>query len=199
MAGDVPVNGLQHAGSAILRSDRSAALVEVASRLVVALGERGWTGDNELAVELGHYVSGTSSDLVALQVELDQLGDVLDESGGSGSYLDIVEGTVWPGQLFDVDQGPADFDEDSDRWMRVQGLESRSAYATMERFVATIENEDIVERLTDALSRSGPFQRFRTELSRYEAEYTNWHRFHDDAQLGRARAWLADQGYKSDH
>ncbi len=119
------------------------------------------------------------------------------ESAGSESFIDVTNGALWSAQLFDVDQGPVDFDPESDRWPLVVGLGSTPAYETMRRFVATIQQPDLASRLTDALGGCGAFQRFHTELSRHEREYTRWHRFWDDARLGRARAWLAERGYQS--
>ncbi|MGI9610063.1 MAG: UPF0158 family protein [Acidimicrobiia bacterium] len=197
LTGGVPVDGLQHAGRALLRVERSAVLVGVARGLVKALGEREWTGDTVLIAALEHYLDRTASDLMRLPVELDGLGEALDQSAGSESYIDVADGTLWPAELFDVDQGPADFDPASDRWLVVVGLGSEPAYEVMERFVASIQSRDIASRLTDALGGRGAFRRFQTELSRYEDEYTRWHRFRDDARLGRARAWLADHGYQS--
>jgi hypothetical protein len=197
LAGDVPADGLQHAGSAALRVERSDLLAAIARRLIEALGRRHWTGDAELIVELENYDDCTESDLTTLAVALDELGEALDQSGGSESFIDLTDGTLWPGQLFDVDQGPPDFDPESDRWMLVVGLGSRPAYEAMQRFVTTIEQPDLALRLTDALMGSSAFRRFQTELSRHEDEYTRWHRFRDDARLGRARSWLADQGYRS--
>ena len=55
LTGDVPVDGLQHAGRAVLRAERSDALVDIAGRLIDALGDRVWTGDAELIAELEHY------------------------------------------------------------------------------------------------------------------------------------------------
>ncbi|MCP4967115.1 MAG: hypothetical protein GY926_18015, partial [bacterium] len=158
----------------------------------------GWTGDTELIAELEHHRGGTAANLIALPVELDQLGEALDQSAGGDSFIDLTNGMLWPGELFDVDQGPEDFDPDSERWLLVAGLGSPPAYNTMQRFAATIEQPDLASRLTDALGGSGAFGRFRTELSRHESEYTRWHRFADDARLGRARAWLTDRGYRSD-
>ena len=199
LAGDVPADGLQHAGSALLRVERSDALAAIALRLIEALGQRNWIGDPELIVELEHYVDRTTSDLTTLPVALDELGEALDQSGGSDSFIDLTDGTLWPAQLFDVDQGPADFDPESDQWLLVVGLGSGPAYAAMQRFVATIEQPDLASRLNDALAGSGAFRRFQTELSRHEDEYTRWHRFRDDDRLGRALSWLADQGYHSGH
>jgi hypothetical protein len=56
LAADAPADGLQHAGSALLRVERSDVLVASARRLIEALGQRGWVGDAELIVELEHYV-----------------------------------------------------------------------------------------------------------------------------------------------
>ena len=140
LTGDVPVDGLQHAGSAVLRAERSEALVDIAGRLIDALRDRGWTGDAELIAELEHYANRNSSDLISLPVELDELGEALDQSAGSESYIDVNDGALWPAQLFDVDQGPDDFDAESDRWLLVVGLGSRSAYGSMQRFIATIDD-----------------------------------------------------------
>ncbi len=194
---DVPVDGLQHAGSALLRAEASDVLVTMARSLIEALGDREWTGDTELIAELEHYAHHTAPDLIALPVALDELGEALDQSAGSESFIDVNNGALWPAQLFDVDQGPVDFDPASDRWLLVVGLGSQPAYETMRRFVAMIHQPDLASRLTDALGGSGAFRRFHTELSRHEREYTRWHRFRDDARLGRARAWLAERGYHS--
>ena len=193
----VPVDGLQHAGSALLRVERSAVLVGVARGLMDALSERDWTGDAVLIAEHEHDVDQTASDLIRLPVELDGVGEALDQSAGSESYIDVADGALWPAELFEFDQGPGDFDPTSDRWLVVVGLGSEPAYEVMERFVVSIQSRDIASRLFDALGGRGAFRRFQTELSRYEGEYTRWHRFRDDARLGRARAWLADRGYQS--
>ena len=166
-------------------------------RLIDALRGRGWTGDAELIAELEHYVNRSSSDLISLPVALDELGEALDQSPGSDSYIDVTDGALWPAQLFDVGQGPDDFDAASDRWLLVVGLGSRFAYEVMQRFIATIDEPVLAARLAGSVAGSGAFRRFQSELSRHDDEYTRWHRFRDDARLGHARAWLADHGYQS--
>ena len=103
---NVPVDGLQHAGSALLRAERSDVLVTITCSLIEALGDRSWTGDAELIDELRHYADHTAADQIPLSVELDQLGEALDQSAGSGSFIAVTDGVLWPAQLFDVDQGP---------------------------------------------------------------------------------------------
>ena len=90
------------------------ALVDIAGRLINELRTRGWNGDDELVTELEHYATRSSSDLISLPVALDELGEALDQSAGSESYIDATDGALWPAQLFDVGQGPDDFDEGSD-------------------------------------------------------------------------------------
>ena len=121
LADDVPVDALQHAGGAVLRAERSEMLAAVARRLIKALGDRGWTGDAELIAELGCYVNNAESNLTALAVALDEVGEALDQSAASESFIDVNDGVPWPAQLFDFDEGPADFDPASDRWLIVAG------------------------------------------------------------------------------
>ena len=198
LAGDVPDDGLQHAGQGVLRCSSSSELISVVATLIDSLSRRDWSGDPELIAELVHVRDGTTSELMVLTVDLDELGEALDQSPASVSYIDLAEATVWPGELFDVDQGPEDFDaDDSDRWLPVVGAGSRAAYAVMERFIATIDRPGLASRLQAEINGSGAFRRFPAELSRHDDEYTRWHRFRDDASLGRARAWLAELGYRS--
>jgi len=57
-----------------------------------------------------------------LAVDLDDIGEALDQSSAIVSYIDLANEMKWPGELFDIDQGPEDFDEDdSNRWLPVVG------------------------------------------------------------------------------
>ena len=113
------------------------------------------------------------SGLIALPVELEEIDEALDEPPASESYIDIGTGMLWPAQLFDVDQGPDDFDEDdSERWLLVAGFGSSAAYEVMQRFISTIEPSDMASRLTDVIVGSGAFRRFESELQQDEDQYT---------------------------
>ena len=198
VADDIAQDVLQHAGQAILRCPDSAALGDAASRLIEALGRRGWVGDRELIHELEHVVSVSPSTLTALNVELDDLGEALDQSVASVAYLVLDTATVWPAELFDIGEEPDDFDPDDDqRWLPVPGQGARAGYASMEDFITTVTDPRLAGRLHDAIAGTGAFRRFHDELSRNDDEYTRWHRWRDDRRLGRARAWLAEHGYRS--
>ena len=75
------------------------ALSDAASRLIEALGRRGWVGDRELIDDLERLASATPSTLTALNVELDELGEALDQSVASVAYLDLDNAMVWPAEL----------------------------------------------------------------------------------------------------
>jgi hypothetical protein len=195
---DIPQDVLQHAGQAILRCSDSAALADAASRLIVALGRRGWVGDRELIDELERLASATPLTLTALTVELDDLGEALDQAVSSVAFLDLDTATVWPAELFDIGEEPEDFDpDDGQPWLPVPGQGPRAGDATMEDFIATVTDPRLAGRLHDAIAGTGAFRRFHDELSRNDDEFTRWHHWRDDRRLGRARAWLAEQGYPS--
>ena len=198
LSGGLPYDVLQHAGHAVLRCSSSPALIAVAATLIYSLSQRDWSGDPELIAELEHVRDETTSELILLAVDLDEIGEALDQSSASVFYIDLTDGTVWPGELFDVDQGPEDFDpDDSDRWLPVVGDGSRMAYAVMKRFIATIDSHGLAAQLQAEINGSGAFRRFQAVLSRHQDEYTRWHRFRDDDRLGRARACIAEHGYRS--
>ena len=191
---ELPLDGLQLAGNALLvyvAEDGAAPLV---SRLVVLLRDRGWEGDAELAAAL---TRDEARKLQALPVDLEDLGEVLDESEASEGFLDLATGQVWPGALFEVDAGPEDADlDDATRWMLVRGLGPSESRRDMRDFAFTVDRPALRERLLDALEGRGGHRRFRDTLAGHGEEFTRWHRFRDDRQLGRARAWLADAGYR---
>jgi uncharacterized membrane protein YkvA (DUF1232 family) len=75
--------------------------------------------------------------------------------------------------------------------------DSRAAYRDMVDFIVTVADERLADRLHDAIRGRGAFRRFADTLRRArEDELTRWFEFKDERQRGRARAWLADVGYR---
>ena len=192
-----PADGLQHAGNAILGHLTSRPLRTIATDLVAALTDRDWDGDLELADALRRRLHNTPSTLTPVPVDLEELGEALDESPGVESLLHLDTGTVWPGGLLDLGEQPDGYDpENPGRWLPFAGEGSHAGYRDMERFTATLFDPAAATALSKALVGKGAFGRFRSTLDRYPEHVTAWHRFSDDTRLGRARAWLADQGYE---
>ena len=124
------------------------------------------------------------------------LGDVLNDQ--RGGCLDLTTGTVWPCELVDAGQveGLELFeDADPQLWLDVPGEGSRDAYRDMADFTAELTDERVRGDLAAALVGKGAFRRFQDALNWHETYRVHWRVFSIERRSGRARAWLADQGY----
>lgn len=65
----------------------------------------------------------------------------------------------------------------------------------MERFIDLVEDDRLREHLTRAIQGRGAFRRFKDTLSEEPMLVRRWIAFSDERQRGRARAWLAAEGY----
>lgn len=173
---------------------------EPATVCVAALRQRDWEGDEELATALDARLDASATPLLRpLPVDLEQLSAVLegDPVAGNGR-IDLHTGEVWPASSIEyaIDIGDEDEDEDDrERWLWVTNEGSRAGYRDMERFTASIENPDITDRLERALDGRGAFRRFRNQLTQWPELQRRWYAYSADRQRGRARAWLAAEGY----
>ena len=69
------------------------------------------------------------------------------------------------------------------------------ATGDMKWFISYVDDPEVADRLSIAISGRGAFRRFKDTLSRWPDLMTRWFAFSEDRQRGRARAWLADEGY----
>ncbi len=147
LAEDLPTDALQQVGDALLAVSELAGndLSGVVDRLVEQLRERRWDGDDELVDALDRVAGRGASPLRPLPVELDDVGDALRQHAGSANYVDLQTGTVWLQSMTDFgvdDNLDVDF-EDETRWLFLEGEGSRDAYRDLERFIATVEDDDL--------------------------------------------------------
>lgn len=168
--------------------------------LIDALRERDETGDAELADDLAALIgAGPTPLLRPLPVELDELTEVLEgDPTMTGGRIDLATGDVIPeSSMFDsgLDEDEEDLD-DPERWLYVPSEGSRDGFDDMVDFLDTVADPAERERLEDALDRRGPFRHFKDTLARYPGELARFHRFTDDRRIGRARAWLAREGFR---
>jgi len=170
---------------------------------VVELRGRGWDGDDELADQLdGLLGTGPAPLLRGLPVDLEELAGVLEGDPLSGSgRLDLLTGEVWPAAAIEYARETGEEDQDTgddpDRWLWVHNTGSRAGYRDMVEFIGTVTDPARADRLGIAIQGRGAFRRFKDTLSRWPGELDRWYGFSDDRHRGRARAWLADQGYRS--
>ena len=171
----------------------------LASELVATLRHRDRDGDAELADQLDPSGSDPAPTLLrSLPVDLEQLAMVLEgDPRDGGGRIDLTTGEVWPEVAFEY--GDEDEDEDeTPRWLWVDGNGSRASYHDMAEFITTIPDTDLADRLEQAIHGKGAFGRFKNQLAHYPNAFDQWFRFSAERQRGRARQWLADNGYRPD-
>jgi hypothetical protein len=207
---------LQQAGDGLLQAlaTGTEGAAEQAGRVASGLRTRGWTGDDELADELeGALGSGPLPALRSVPVTLDDVAEFMagDVMLQRGAWIDLETGEVRPrladeglDRELDAELGE-DEDEDPDearaadpeRWLWVENEGSGEGYRDMARFLDTAIPAPLRDRLERALGgRRGAFRRFRDVLADHPREQAAWHRFSEERELGRARAWLAGRGYR---
>ena len=134
-----------------------------------------------------------------LKVNLDELCSAMDDSSYEHDYyLDLETGEI----LFIsdyMDNAENDnlrdrIDEDTERYEQIPKAESHEGYEDMEDFIATVEDERLVELLEVAIEGKGAFRRFKNVLARYPEEGERWFRFKDDKIKERALEWLESIG-----
>jgi len=174
---------------------------ELAAELAANLRHRDWDGDAELADQLDP--ASSDADQVPLQplhIDLEQLAAVLEgDPRDGGGRIDLTTGEVWPqpaldyGDFTDDDE---DEDEDTSRWLRVDCEGSRASYHDMAEFITTIHDPDLADRLELAIHGKGAFGRFKNQLAHHPTAFARWISFSAERQRGRARLWLAANGYR---
>jgi hypothetical protein len=169
-----------------------AGATDVAAQCAVTLRHRNWDGDSELADQLDAACGrGATPMLRSLSVDLDHLASAMhgDQAMG-GVRIDRETGEWRP-----YDDGYDD-EDDAARWLYVESMGSRESYHDMEVFISTVDDPDIVARLEIAITGRGAFRRFKDVLSQWPDELTRYFAIRDERERGRARAWLAEQGYR---
>jgi hypothetical protein len=173
-----------------------------AAECVALLRERGWIGDVELADQLDALAgAGPTPMLRPLAVDLEQLTEILEgDPMTTGGALGLETGEVWPRSTLEyLDEGGHDIDapdfDDPERFLWVHG-DARDGYRDTLEFIDTVGDDDRADRLAIAIQGRGAFRRFKDVLGRWPDELERWYEFSAERQRGRARAWLADAGYR---
>ena len=195
-----PENALQLIGDGLLGVLHGPAegIDEAAHRCVAALWDRGWEGDADLAAGIeAARGSGPVPLLRPLPVDLEELAGVLEgDPVTGGGRIDLRTGEVWPQPAIEyAKETDDDDDDDEQRWLWVECEGSWDGYRDMEGFIATLDDTDQVDRLGIAIGGRGAFRRFKDQLSRWPELLERWYAFSEDRQRGRARTWLAGEGY----
>lgn len=77
-----------------------------------------------------------------------------------------------------------------DNYIKVEPASSREQYRWMERFVATVTDEALRERLVIAIDGKGAFRRFKDVLLNYPAERERWFTYRGGLLHWNIQQWL---------
>jgi hypothetical protein len=197
-----PGDSLQLIGDGLLAAVRDSAEGSAgpAQTCVIALRGRDWEGDRELADALDAALgSGPTPKLRPLPVDLEELSMILEgDPAHGGGRIDLRTGQVWPQSAIEYAEEVGEIDEDDDdpdRWLWVHCEGSHEGYLDMEWFIDGLDDKAFADRLAHAISGRGAFRRFKDVLFDQPDLMTRWYAFSNDRQRGRARSWLAMEGY----
>ena len=111
------------------------------------------------------------------------------------SYLNLQTGEV----LMLVEGNPEDDElrrsarSQPEIYLPITPASSREQYRWMERFVASVEDETLRERLLIAIDGKGAFRRFKDVLLHYPGERERWFSYRADFLHAFMNRWLAEQ------
>jgi len=198
----LPADSLQLIGDGVLAAVRAHTdgAAGLAQQCISALEEREWEGDPELAGLLNAALGvGATPMLRPLPVDLEELSMILEgDPIYGGGRIDLRTGEVWPQSAIEYAEEVGEIDgedDDPERWLWVHCEGSRDGYRDMEWFIADLDDADFADRLARAISGRGAFRRFKDRLSERPDLLTRWYAFSNDRHRGRARSWLAAEGY----
>lgn len=183
---------LQLAGSGLLQTGEVHTLSArpVVEQVIADLGERQWLGDEIMAAWLTDALAGTDVD-GALAIDIEFLAGTLEtdflEYGDLRVYLDLRTGEeVMAGE------GQPEIDEEDMNLLYIPpNYFQGESWRDRVRFVAWVEDEDLAERLMDALQGRGAYRRFRGILEEYPTLMARFRDLENDRQYCRAVRWLA--------
>lgn len=84
-----------------------------------------------------------------------------------------------------------------DVYVLIDPASSREQYRWMERFVASVEDETLRERLIIAIDGKGAFRRFKDVLLHYPGERERWFSYRSDLLHAFINEWLAEKGIET--
>ena len=83
------------------------------------------------------------------------------------------------------------------RYLRIDPVSSREQYRWMERFIATVEDEELRRRLNIAIDGKGAFRRFKDALMSHPVDRERWFAFRSERLRSCMESWLTAHGIHS--
>ena len=113
---------------------------------------------------------------------------------GMNCFVHKVTGEVksFPEEMIDEEEWEDEMDEidkDAGNYIQIEKMDSNHSYRVMERFIDTVEDKQLADRLLNAINRSKPFHNFRYELDYSEEFLKKWYAFKSQAMI----EWVREQ------
>jgi len=163
----------------------------------VDLGELAIALDTDFP-ELHQYLDLETGRIIPIMQEIaweleEIYAEIYDEAGNRivtlEEYLQQRDDPKWQKEMMleadRVEQGYGT------RYIRVERDDPYGDYQDMERFIGTVKDERLRERLWDAIQGRGAFRRFKDLLARHPQVEEAWFEFKDARLQRRVSSWLA--------
>jgi hypothetical protein len=105
---------------------------------------------------------------------------------GTGEVIRVVDGVADP-----ATHGRIASDSN---YLRVDPVSSREQYRWMERFIATVEEGPLRQKLLQSIDGKGAFRRFKDVLVAFPVDRERWFTFRSERLRTCMEAWLDAQG-----
>jgi len=130
---------------------------------------------------------------VRIELDWDALEIAVERnSPDTDSYLDLTTGRVLTITTGDPEAAinRQTISENIRNFLRVEPASSREQYRWMERFVGSVVDEPLRERLMISIDGKGAFRRFKDVLLAYPAERERWFSYRADLLHWHIQTWL---------
>src|SRR5215208_4896428 len=141
--------------------------------------------------------TNTRSSPVKIELDWDALEIAVERnSPDTDSYLDLTTGRVLTITTGDPEAAinRQAVSENIRNFLRVEPASSREQYRWMERFVGSVVDEPLRERLIISIDGKGAFRRFKDVLLAYPAERERWFSYRSDLLHWHIHNWLKEAG-----
>jgi hypothetical protein len=110
----------------------------------------------------------------------------------TGDVLVVVDG------VREDDESRRRIAQSPEQFVRIEPASSREQYRWMERFVASVQDADLRERLLLAIDGKGAFRRFKDVLLSYPVERERWFNYRSDLLHHHINEWFQAKGLTPD-
>src|SRR5262245_32382655 len=107
----------------------------------------------------------------------------------TGEVMRVVDGVADPVTHARIVSDP--------NYRRVEPVSSREQYRWMERFIATVEEGPLRQRLLQSIDGKGAFRRFKDVLMSFPVDRERWFAFRSERLKSCMESWLAAHGIEA--